>query len=63
MVDVFISYSQQDRAWVEPLVEALRAEGYRVWWDLQVRAGESFDQVIESTLEQVRLRDRFRSLF
>jgi hypothetical protein len=29
------------------------AEGYKVWWDLQIRAGQSFDQLIESTLEKV----------
>ncbi|WP_133510857.1 SUMF1/EgtB/PvdO family nonheme iron enzyme [Candidatus Thiosymbion oneisti] len=54
MADIFISYSQQDRRRVELLVDALTAEGYEVWWDLEIRAGESFDELIESTLEKVR---------
>jgi len=53
MADIFISYAQKDRDRVAPLVEALTAEGYDVWWDLRIRAGESFDELIESTLERV----------
>ena len=33
MTDVFISYAREDRARVRPLVEALQAEGWDVWWD------------------------------
>ncbi len=54
MADIFISYSQKDRRRVKPLVDALTAEGYQVWWDLDIRAGESFDELIETTLEEVR---------
>lgn len=53
MADIFISYSQEDRAWVKQLVDALIAEGYEVWWDLEIHAGESFDRAIERTLTQV----------
>jgi formylglycine-generating enzyme required for sulfatase activity len=53
MADIFISYSQKDRDRVARLVDALTAEGYEVWWDLKIRAGESFDELIESTLERV----------
>ncbi|WP_089728044.1 SUMF1/EgtB/PvdO family nonheme iron enzyme [Candidatus Thiosymbion oneisti] len=54
MADIFISYSQQDRQRVKPLVDALTAEGYQVWWDLEIRAGEPFDELIESTLKKVQ---------
>lgn len=54
MADIFISYSQKDRARVKRLVDALSVEGYKVWWDLDIRAGESFDQLIEATLKRVR---------
>jgi len=53
MADIFVSYSQKDRTRVKQLVDALTAEGYAVWWDLEIRAGESFDERIESMLEQV----------
>jgi hypothetical protein len=54
MADIFISYSQKDRAWVKRLVDALTADGWEVWWDLQIRAGERLDRAIERTLGQVR---------
>ncbi|WP_133513247.1 toll/interleukin-1 receptor domain-containing protein [Candidatus Thiosymbion oneisti] len=54
MADIFISYLQQDRRRVKPLVDALIAEGYQVWWDLEIRAGESFGRRIEAMLKKVR---------
>ena len=53
MSDIFISYSQNDRDRVKRLVDAFSAEGYDVWWDLNIRAGESFDERIEGMLEKV----------
>ena len=32
MADVFVSYKAEDRKRIRPLVEALQAEGYGVWW-------------------------------
>ena len=53
LVDIFVSYSQKDRAWVKRLVDALTAEGWAVWWHLKIRSGEAFDEAIERKLEQV----------
>ena len=50
MADVFISYSRSDRARVEPIAAALEAEGYSVWWDSDIRPGETWDEVIEREL-------------
>ncbi len=33
-VDVFVSYKAEDRARLKPLVSALEAEGFEVWWDI-----------------------------
>jgi formylglycine-generating enzyme required for sulfatase activity len=51
--DIFLSYSQKDRDWITPLVEALSAEGYGVWWDHEILPGESFDESIERKLQEV----------
>jgi adenylate cyclase len=51
MADVFVSYSRSDRAKVEPLVRALEAEGYSVWWDPHIAAGQQFDELIAKELE------------
>ena len=50
MADVFISYATEDRNRIEPLVQALEAAGFSVWWDRQIDAGKSFDRTIEEEL-------------
>ena len=47
MADIFVSYSRADRDTVARIVEALKAEGWDVWWDTRLRAGEQWDEVIE----------------
>ena len=50
MADVFISYSRDDRAHAETIAQALQAEGYSVWWDPDIRPGETWDAVIDREL-------------
>ena len=52
MSDIFISYAQEDRAKVRPLAEALERQGWKVWWDRSIRAGEQFHEVIEKAIEE-----------
>jgi hypothetical protein len=40
MSDVFISYEAEDRARIRPLVQCLQADGYSVWWDEHIGAGD-----------------------
>ena len=46
MADVFVSYSGSDKARVAPLVAALEAEGWSVWWDHIIEHG--FDSGLAS---------------
>lgn len=46
MIDVFISYSNPDRAKAELLVKKLSAVGMSVWWDGELSAAENFDVAI-----------------
>ena len=50
MPDIFVSYSRVDRPRAEVIVGALRAEGFSVWWDTDLRPGESYDEVTEENL-------------
>lgn len=48
--DVFLSYSRADRAAARRFADRLSHEGFSVWWDAALRAGETFDEVIEDAL-------------
>jgi len=54
LADIFISYSRQDKARVAPLVAALEAEGWSVWWDPEIAPGEEFDGLISRELDAAR---------
>ncbi len=54
MADIFVSYSRSDRARVAPLVAALEAEGWSVWWDPAIVPGQQFDRMIADELERAR---------
>src|SRR5262245_38303789 len=50
MADIFISYKKEDAGRVIRLVEALRAEGFDVWWDHGIKAGSEWDRSIHQEL-------------
>jgi adenylate cyclase len=54
LADIFVSYSRQDRAQVAPLVAALEAEGWSIWWDPEIAPGEEFDELISRELDAAR---------
>jgi uncharacterized protein (DUF924 family)/TolB-like protein len=51
MADVFVSYARSDRARVAPLVAAIEARGWSVWWDPEIVAGQEFDRLIAGQLK------------
>lgn len=50
MADIFLSYSRVDRPTAQIIAEALEAEGFSVWWDKILRAGQTYDEVTETML-------------
>ena len=54
MADIFVSYSRQDKARVAPLVAALEAEGWSIWWDPAITPGDEFDSLISKELDAAR---------
>src|SRR5262249_14891855 len=52
--DVFISYKREDQATARKLADALESEGWTVWWDPRLRAGERFDDAIERELQDAK---------
>jgi TolB-like protein/tetratricopeptide (TPR) repeat protein len=51
MADVFVSYSRRDKARVAPLVSAIAARGWSVWWDPEIIPGQEFDRQIDAELK------------
>lgn len=57
MADVFISYTrkdQEERGRVVPIAEALKAEGYDVFYDVQIPPGSSWDQELQAKIDAAR---------
>lgn len=54
MSDVFISYKKEDRDRVRPIVEALRQDGFDVWWDQDIEPGAPWDETIAQHIESAR---------
>jgi TIR domain len=52
MSDIFISYKREEQATARKLADALQKEGWSVWWDPKLRAGERFNDVIEKALKE-----------
>ncbi|HNP35668.1 MAG TPA: TIR domain-containing protein [Woeseiaceae bacterium] len=55
MADVFVSYARDDKTRVAPLVAALEARGWPVWWDREIAPGQEFDRMIEAELARARV--------
>jgi TIR domain len=55
MADVFISYSKADRLLVEQLAAYLESEGWSVWWDRSLTAGETWRDEIARELAKARV--------
>ena len=54
MSDVFVSYKAEDRRRVQPLVEALEADGLTVWWDAHIGGGDAWRETIQEHLDAAR---------
>ena len=52
--DVFLSYKAEDRARLKPLVDALEAEGFTVWWDARIGGGTNWQKEIEKHLDAAK---------
>jgi serine/threonine-protein kinase len=52
--DVFVSYKAEDRARLRPLIAALEAEGFTVWWDTHIGGGAHWREDIQEHLEAAK---------
>jgi TolB-like protein len=52
--DIFISYARDDAPVARRFADAFGTEGLDVWWDDALRAGDVFDETIESALRAAK---------
>jgi TolB-like protein/Flp pilus assembly protein TadD len=50
--DIFLSYNREDQAKARLFADAFASEGFDVWWDTTLRAGEAYDEVTEKALRE-----------
>lgn len=54
MPDIFLSYNREDQAKARLIAKALSEEGFDVWWDTVLRAGQTYDEVTEGQLHAAK---------
>jgi hypothetical protein len=52
--DIFFSYAREDQARITPMVAALEAHGWSVFWDRRIPAGQTWRSHIGRALNQAR---------
>jgi TolB-like protein len=52
--DIFLSYNREDQAKAKVFADAFAAQGFDVWWDVGLKAGEAYDQVTENALRTAK---------
>ena len=55
MIDIYLSYSHRDILAAKPISEGLEEAGFKVWWDRDLRAGESWQDVIGQAIHDARV--------
>ena len=55
MADIFISYSREDREWVENFASQVQSEGFSVWWDWDLLVGKRYRETIDHELQSCRV--------
>jgi TIR domain-containing protein len=53
MGDIFISYAREDHLAAARLADALKRNGWSVWWDPEISPGDIWDELIERELANV----------
>jgi hypothetical protein len=54
MPNIFLSYCREDQPIARLFAEGLEREGFSVWWDQELSAGDSFDKATEKALKEAR---------
>ncbi len=54
MIDIFLSYNREDKVLAQHYANGFESQGFKVWWDTTLRAGEAYDEVTEAALKSAK---------
>jgi len=54
MSENLVSYNREDMKIAQSIVDGMTAEGFNVWVDQNLRAGENYDEITEAPLQKAR---------
>jgi TolB-like protein/Tfp pilus assembly protein PilF len=54
VTDIFLSYNREDQIVAKRFAQGFDSQGYKVWWDTTLRAGEAYDEVTEAALRSAK---------
>jgi TIR domain len=54
MADIFLSYGEADRETAGRIARLLEGQGWSVWWDRKIPGGQTWREVIQSALQDMR---------
>ena len=54
MADVFVSYAREDQPIARRVAKALDADGFDVWWDVELPVHRAYSDVIERNLSEAK---------
>ncbi len=54
MTDIFVSYNREDLPIAQKIVDGLTEEGLDVWLDMDLQAGQNYDEITEERLHTAR---------
>ncbi len=52
--DIFLSYNREDQARAKLFADAFSVQGFSVWWDVGLRAGDAYDELTEAALRAAK---------
>jgi len=54
MSEIFLSYASADRPRIQPLLNLLAQQNWKVWWDRTIPPGQTWDRIIEQALDNAK---------
>lgn len=55
MTDIFLFYNREEQTRAKLFADAFLVQGFNVWWDVGLTAGEAYDEVTDRVLRHAEV--------